>query len=56
VVKTALGMSPDRLGAELVALVKDPARRTALSASAHEYAAGSSFADVADAYLEVLEL
>jgi glycosyltransferase involved in cell wall biosynthesis len=56
VVRTELGVSGERLAVELVELLRDPARRDALGAAARDYAAGSSFADVADAYLEALEL
>jgi hypothetical protein len=40
----------------LTELITDASQRSALGDGARAYAAGSTFADVADAYLEVLEL
>jgi glycosyltransferase involved in cell wall biosynthesis len=56
VVRTELGVSADRLAVTLVELLKDPERRDTLGAAARDHAGGSSFGDVADAYLKALEL
>lgn len=56
VAKVPPEVSPKRLAATMCALIDDVGARSALSAQALELADGASFARVADAYLDALEL
>jgi glycosyltransferase involved in cell wall biosynthesis len=51
-----LGVSAAALAERMLELVTDGARWSAMSENARVHAAGASFSDAADAYLEALEL
>jgi glycosyltransferase involved in cell wall biosynthesis len=54
--KVEIGVSPQRLSVQMNELLGDPTRRSALTQGALAHAEQSSFAKVAETYLEMLEL
>ena len=56
VAKVSLAVTPGQLADQLLRLLSDGPRRTAMSVEAIEYARSCSFADVAQAYLDAVNL